>query len=292
MNTHLLSSPNRSGLHQRAFTLVELAAIVATLLLLGLIMAHGLANARDGGQAVRCLNNHRQLITAWQMYADDNNGLLVMNFHGGDAAGGAGASITANRPWALGWQDWTTSSDNTNSQFLVADKYSVLAKYFNREPRVYQCPADTYVSIPQETRGWIRRARSYSMSMAMGNGNAESGPWDPLYKHVRTITDLQIPTVANAFVFIEEHPDSMNDPAFQLPYATALVDAPANHHNGACAVTFADGHSEVHAWSGAAIGGRNARVLFQDFSYSVIDRGDPDVHWLSLHSPRGRDSSY
>lgn len=288
MNTHLLSSPNRSSLHQRAFTLVELAAIVATLLLLGLIMAHGLASARDGGQSVHCLNNHRQLITAWQMYADENNGLLAMNLNGGSPAGGA---TSANRPWASGWLDWSTSTDNTNTLLLVTDKYSVLAKYFNREPKVYQCPADTCVSIPQELRGWTRRARSYSISMAIGG---TSSPFDPLgspYKRVRVMTDFQIPTAADAFVFIEEHPDSINDPAFMTPQPTHLVDAPASHHNSACVVTFADGHSEAHAWSGAAIGGRNARTLFQDFS-SGTNPGDPDIRWLSLHSPRVRDSSY
>ena len=35
--------------------------------------------------------------------------------------------------------------------------------------------------------------------------------------------------------------------------ATKIIDTPASYHNGACGFSFADGHAEIHRWSGSAI---------------------------------------
>ncbi len=287
-------SSRRLEKSNQAFTLLELLVIVATIAILFALATGGLTNARDGSQTVRCLSNHHQLITAWQMYADDSKGQLVMNFHGGHAQDGAVANDPSNRPWACGWLDWTTRGDNTNLAFITEEKYSRLAIYCNRDPRVYQCPADRYVSAAQRSAGWARRVRSYSANITIGEGNGESGPWDPLYRHVKNINGLVRPGPGNTFVFIEEHPDSIQDPGFFPPYSNWLLDAPANHHNGACAVTFADGHSELHGWEGAAIEGRTSRVLLNGYSgYQIpVRTNDPDIHWLSFHSPRYKEKSY
>jgi prepilin-type processing-associated H-X9-DG protein len=289
----ILSSHSRKGTHQ-AFTLLELLVIVATVAALLVLASSGLGSARDGSQTVRCLNNHHQLITAWQMYADDNKGMLVMNFHGGQAFDGAAGNDPANSPWACGWLDWTTRGDNTNLAFITEEKYSRLAIYYNRDPLVYQCPADRYVSAAQRSAGWARRVRSYAANAAIGGGNWLTGPADSIYRHVQNINDFVTPGPGNTFVFLEEHPDSIQDPGFFPPYSNRLLDAPANYHNGACAVTFADGHSGLHGWEGAAIEGRTSRVLLNGYSGSQIPvrTNDPDIHWLSFHSPRYKDKSY
>jgi prepilin-type processing-associated H-X9-DG protein len=57
-------------------------------------------------------------------------------------------------------------------------------------------------------------------------------------------------------VFIDEHPDSINDETLQLympaagiwPAPIAWNDVPASHHNGAGVLSFADGHVEIHKW--------------------------------------------
>lgn len=291
MNSKSSNSPVPSL--SRAFTAVELLVLLAVISFLGLLMATGLAGARDGSQTVQCLSNHRQLINAWHMYADDNAGRFVENYHGGDAVGGVAANA-GKSPWALGWLDWGDRPDNTNLLFLIDERYSRTAKYFNRNPRVYQCPADSFVSESQRARGWKRRLRSYAANIAVGDGNATTGPWSVIYRQVKKRDDLYNPTPANTFVYIEEHPDSMNDPGFQLPYVDGLLDVPANHHNGGCAVTFADGHSEMHHWTGSAVANRASRINFVDISSSEFKTqpGDPDVHWLSFRSPRRDARSY
>ncbi len=271
-----------------AFTLVELLVVLVTVAILIVLASSGLGSARDGTQTVRCLSNHRQLVTAWLMYSDDNDGRLAMNILQFDDS-------PTESPWATGTLRWSTESESTNVSLLIEEKYSKLAKYFNRDPLVYQCPADRYVSPAQRDLGWSRRARSYSMNAALGDGDAVVlGPWDHLYKWVNTTADLARPGPGKTFVFIEEHPDSLFGPPFYPPSAQKLYHAPSNRHNGAGVVSFADGHSEAHSWSGVVSGGRLNRVLYESYSSSSIQvpPNDPDVHWLSLHSPRNTDKSY
>lgn len=260
----------------RAFTLVELLATLAGLALIGMLMATALAGARDGSQTAQCLNNHRQLISAWLMYADDNNGNLVLSTFSGTTTAGTG--------WAAGWLDWSTSSDNTNVLLLISEKYSLTAKYLNRNAPAYQCPADTQVGLAQRMRGWTRRVRSYSATGAVAiNKSPLPGP-GPSTTPVLKLSELVDPPPSQTFIYIEEHAESINDAAFALPNASSMVDVPASRHNGACAVTFADGHSEVHHWSARALQG----VLLTPLP--PMDSGrfvyDPDTKWLSSHSPK------
>jgi len=60
---------------------------------------------------------------------------------------------------------------------------------------------------------------------------------------------------SRAFVFIDEHPDSINfgDVAVAMndgvPSARIyIIDYPASTHNGAGGLSFADGHAEIHKW--------------------------------------------
>jgi len=53
----------------------------------------------------------------------------------------------------------------------------------------------------------------------------------------------------------EEHPDSINNGYLinnpDLVATSQWGDIPASLHNGACNITFADGHIETHLWRGA-----------------------------------------
>jgi prepilin-type processing-associated H-X9-DG protein len=63
-----------------------------------------------------------------------------------------------------------------------------------------------------------------------------------------------IPRPARIFVFLDEHPDSINDGYFlnkvyRDKKEKEWVDLPASYHNGAAAFSFADGHSEIQRWA-------------------------------------------
>ena len=150
------------------------------------------------------MNNQKQLISAWQMYADENDGRLVENYHGGQIA--AAANDPRNAPWACGWLDWGTSPDNTNMLYLRSTKYARLSPYLKTDGNVHKCPADVYLGRAQRERGWKQRVRSYSMNMTIGNGNAMTGPWHPIYKQAKRMDEVALPSPGKTTVLLDEHP--------------------------------------------------------------------------------------
>ena len=279
-----------------AFTLLELLVVLCVLALLASIVIPGQAHARSGGQAFQCLNNLRQLMGANSLYCADNRDSLPMVFHGGYIPSAA----DANKPWVSGWLDWSTSTDNTNVIYLTDPRYASLAAYFGRDKRLYKCPADVYLSPAQRARGWEERARSVSVNVYVGKGNAWAsvggGPAGPnnlgIYRGAAKVSDLLIPGPARTWVYMDEHPDSMNDDGLWPPNTpTNMPDAPATYHNGAAGVALADGHCEIHRWTGPTMNrspslGGLAGVIFNARNNYATVQGDPDLFWLSYGSPR------
>jgi prepilin-type processing-associated H-X9-DG protein len=271
----------RNSTRRTALVLRELCAIISTVFLLAFLAAPVASRFKTTQNSSACISNQRELMAAWQMYSDDNGGRFVQNFHGGGA-------ILQNGPWALGWLDWTSSSDNTNILFLRNPKYARLALYLGSSRNVHKCPSDIYLSTTQRLRGWKARVRSYSMNATMGDGNAETGPWDILYKHCRSVEDFVYPSPAESSVILDEHPDSINDTTLYPPVATGWIDLPGNLHNGAGTVAFADSHVETHPWRGRL---RRRAVLRAEVGLGPSPN-DPDPSWLSYHSQRKGPGSY
>src|SRR5436309_2981811 len=73
---------------------------------------------------------------------------------------------------------------------------------------------------------------------------------NPAYLQFFNLTSIPEPT--NIFVFLDEHPDSINDGYFvNRAYTTNWFDLPASYHNGAASFSFADGHAATHQWRNA-----------------------------------------
>jgi prepilin-type N-terminal cleavage/methylation domain-containing protein/prepilin-type processing-associated H-X9-DG protein len=282
LSRHPVSQPTR-----RAFTLIELLVVIASIALVLSCVAPSLARSKTGGQVFQCVNNHRQLANAWQMYAIENHGKLPMN-----PTSTTGSNPTG-KPWAWGRMSWELETDNTNTLFLTDERYCAIAKYLGRNPRVFKCPADTVVSLPQQTRGWKERVRSYSMNAALGAGNAPGLLWGPIYHQVIKLSDLRIPTMAETYVFAEEHPDSLNDTIFLNPLATEWPDVPASYHNGAAVFSFADAHVEIHKWSGS-LATNSLRIVRAPSFLNRMPKpaGDPDSRWVSYRIPRISEATY
>jgi prepilin-type processing-associated H-X9-DG protein len=269
----ILSRPNREV--AAAFTLVELLVVLVVLALWAMLLLPALARTQPDSRAFQCLNNSRQLARAWRMYADDNNDKLAPNVHG--------ATMPNYPVWALGWLDWSTSPDNTNTVYLTDPRYSALARYCGKDARVFKCPADQYVSAIQRARGWKERVRSFSENLYVGESNVESGPTDITYEHVKKWTGLVNLKPAETWLSMDEHPDSINDGGLFPPTTTSLVDIPANYHDGGAGVAYADGRGEVHHWQASVL---KFPITFNYINVMTTPPDDPDLLWLRYHTPR------
>jgi prepilin-type N-terminal cleavage/methylation domain-containing protein len=241
---------HRVRVRRNGFTLVELLVVIAIIATLAGILLPALSQARARSQGIFCLNSTRQLTLAWMLYADDHDGQLPYNL--------GGSASRTNLNWVNGLMTWDLSSDNTNLATLTG---AALGPYVGGVTGIFRCPSDRALSGVQSLAGWDRRIRSYSMNAMVGNAGTFTANGfnvnNPGYKQYFKITQIRQP--AEIFIFLDEHPDSIDDgyflnkttPAVYGAYGAAGVqwhDLPASYHNRSTAFSFADGHSVLHHW--------------------------------------------
>jgi len=205
--------------------------------------------------------------------------VLVENRHGNNAQ----AAANPNN-WVSGWMDWGAGSDNTNTLFLTDPAYAKLALYSKRSAKLYKCPADQAQSVLNPGP----RVRSISMNAALGDGNKVNfANWVPTFHFARKLAELTRPVPSLAWVFVDEHSDSINDGCFFVnPHAVgsgaSWKDLPASYHNGAAGFAFADGHSEIKRW---LVSATKRPVNCGDFT-GLACPNSPDYTWIADRTPR------
>jgi len=270
------------GFAAYGFTLIELLVVIAIIAILAAMLLPALAKSKARAAAVSCMNNGRQCMLAWRLWSDDNSDWLVTCQDGI-------YDINVRPNWISGGLDWSANRSNWDiNQDVVKGP---LWPYLGKNPSVVKCPSDkSAVIVSGEKRP---RVRSISMSQVFSRGEWLEGSYNTSQKTWRTYNKLStIAIPPKTFVFLDEHPGSINDSAFATacggnqpedpPGRSKLIDLPANWHNGACGVSFSDGHAEIHKWLSAFL--RNLSTV-DGFSpnLNISSPGDAwkDAHWLA-----------
>ena len=132
------------------------------------------------------------------------------------------------------------------------------------------------------------------MDAAVGGGAKYTGfPWSnqqgPFYSVIKS-TQFLHPVGSDAWVFIDEHPDSIDDCILYTdPFAKgvgneAFTELPSSDHAGACGIGFADGHAVIHKWRDPQTI-RAVRYIDQN---GIIVNSDVDLVFLGQATPRAR----
>lgn len=272
---------------RNGFTLIELLVVVAIIAILAGLLLPALNRARGNALAIACANNTRQLGLACILYADEHNGYYPYNL------GMNGSSLRTNINWVNNVMSWDLSSDNTNLSTLSD---ASLGSYTFGAAKLYVCPSDHVLSSQQRSAGWPGRIRSYSMNAMVGNAGDFSSSGvnvnNPNYRQF--FQSAQVPRPSEVFVFLDEHPDSIDDGYFldkavQSGYYGSgkpqWTDLPAAYHNGATVFSYADGHSAIHHWEGSAV----LRPTRPNDPYLPIDipsgstKDQNDFNWVLSH---------
>jgi prepilin-type N-terminal cleavage/methylation domain-containing protein/prepilin-type processing-associated H-X9-DG protein len=263
------------------FTLIELLVVIAIIAILAAMLLPALTKAKQKAQSIQCMNNTRQIMLGWRMYADDNNDLLAPNDFPYTTAYALMDTATRakHKNWVVGTMEQPADAEDlpyTKNQISeLLDPNSVLSPYLpNRN--VYHCAADNFVD---PNAGHVVHCRSYSMNSAVGTiyssstdmggsvkspvgtpvgqgwlpGKAWSSAMTGYWRTYGKMSSFTQPGPANTWVIIDENPLSINDgsmaiSAITTPTETYLIDLPTGLHGQAGGLAFADGHAAIKKW--------------------------------------------
>ncbi len=227
---------------QSGMTLLEVLTTCAVILILVSIALPSILQAKRKIAAATCLSNIRQLQISWFLYSLDFNEKMAPNVPGKVA----GKKIEF-ASWVTGSISYGESEDNGNTDHLISGFGSIGP--YNKAPKIYRCPSDLSKGFNGGKK--VPRGRSYAMNCFLGDSPYFLTLGTP-YRVFRKMGDLAAFSPASAWVFIDQHEDSIEDGYFWFTLfgsaESSWQEIPGSRHSTAANLVFADGHAESKRW--------------------------------------------
>jgi prepilin-type N-terminal cleavage/methylation domain-containing protein/prepilin-type processing-associated H-X9-DG protein len=219
--------------HSRAFTLIELLVVIAIIAILAALLFPALSASQKRARKLGCLNNLKQLQTAWLSYAHDSDDRL------------------APIAWVPG--DMNSPVDATNTMLLAQGPLYAYCK----STKVCKCPSDV---IPN-AKSHVVVVRSYSINTFLNGFDiaADLAKVQGAYTIETRLSQIMSPPPTRRIVFVDESQNTLDDCNFGLlpsmlgtgyPEVDHWYNYPAARHANGAAFSFADGHVAAIQWTG------------------------------------------
>jgi prepilin-type N-terminal cleavage/methylation domain-containing protein/prepilin-type processing-associated H-X9-DG protein len=228
----------------RAFTLIELLVVIAIIALLLAIIIPSLQTAKQKASGSVCMSRQRNLVLAYTLYADDNDGNLVnsdTNISGSDTTY---------------WVEPPQTIDGSFSIETIIDRQRGIMRGglypYIESIDFYHCPGDRRISNPEND---ITCAfRSYSIPAGLfswwaSEDNDYSNEWRTDHISYKRLPDIKSTGQAMCFVEEAEMEQGFNHHSWALYVVTdQWYDPLAIFHNDSSTMGFVDGHAASRRW--------------------------------------------
>jgi prepilin-type N-terminal cleavage/methylation domain-containing protein len=159
MTQGALTRRGRGAQRPNGFTLIELLVVVAIIAILAAMLLPALARAKAKAQTIKCVANNKQILIAFQLYADDFHDSLPLCTDWNSSGGQDGKY---DRPTAM-----------TNRPLYR----------YQGSPKVFQCPADKGDIFREQAIGDYKTTNCY-----VQYGNSYLMEWAADFARVRHVT--------------------------------------------------------------------------------------------------------